>query len=215
MPRILSSWINDDFLDFKTPESCYVLGLLHADGNITKDYIGLTLVSTDGANVFPTLQKCGSWLKYERHRHNWQPSTDYRINSRLLVKSFNELFDFQNKSNKFSIDFLSTISYRQMFVRGFFDGDGCWYINRKNHLRQFSVSAHFNFDWSTIVPLLPNLNYTINHAGASKKHKSSQIRIANKDGVKQLYEYVYQDFPEIGINRKRLSANKCYEYCCI
>lgn len=210
--------IRDDFLHFKTPESCYILGLFHADGFSDQNRIGIKLVATDANDISKTINLCGTWSQHHRiyPKQKWQPTIEYRINSRPLVKELEEKLKIRDKKFQFNLDFLSTISNRQLFLRGLIDGDGCWYYNKKQYLRQFSITAEAYFDWSTLTPLMPKLPYRIKITKEKRtNHSRSALILSDKHSIKFLYEYVYQDNLDIGISRKLKSATDCYDYCCI
>lgn len=193
-------------------EASYVLGFLWADGSIgnsKKCAISLEIVSEDMFYIKPILNKLGSWKYYERQRMNWKPITSARINNRSLYQFLVEC-GYKDKSYKSAKEIIELIPphLRKYFFRGLIDGDGSFYYNSKQYLRQFNLSSSYEQDWSYFSELLNELDikYSIQYTERINKlgkiNKSSCVRIVNKDGLKKLHNYLYSDYDYIGLPRK-------------
>lgn len=129
------------FKKINTQEKAYFLGLLYADGNISKKVLSITLQEQDK----PILEKFKNALKYtgpltlNKKSGNRQSQWKLGITSTNLVKDLLNHGMFPNKG--FFLKFPTTIPYNltSHFIRGYFDGDGCIYSNSKNHDYLFSV----------------------------------------------------------------------------
>jgi len=135
--------VNEEFFDKWSSQMAYVLGLLYADGSLEDasylrgKYIRLT--STDKELIF----RVRRWLDSEHTIIIYlKPDSLYgkqryflRIGSHKLYNSLTKLGLYPNKS--LTIKFPNIPSkYLKDFIRGYFDGDGCVYLElskNQNH----------------------------------------------------------------------------------
>ncbi len=194
--------------------SSYILGLLWADGYISKNnptikkrnIITLECLYEDMKNFAPIFEKTGVWLYYNRQRENKKMVTTAYTSNPLFHKFLTD-YDYNLKSIVSPNKIISTIStnFISYFLLGVIDGDGCFYFNKKNGLRQFTLTGSFNQDWLAFEKIFYKLN--INYKIIRKKNKKSgysQLRITNRDNISKLGEYVYSNFKtdKIGLLRK-------------
>ena len=198
---------------YNTPESSYVLGLTHAEATITQNSLSIEINSKDGKSIESILESCGRWLKYHRQRENWQPTTDYRLNSRELIIHLDNVFNIRSSELSIKTNEVLSIHSPNLFIRGLFDGDGNWYYHPKNYIRNFNISAPYDFEWDSFIPLIPKVRYNISYKTSKKGYKSSAFRISNKADIIKLYDFVYEGYDEIGMPRKRNQANILYQSC--
>jgi intein-encoded DNA endonuclease-like protein len=92
-----------------------------------------------------------------------------------------------------------------LWYRGFFDGDGCVYLNEKQYLRQLSFSATFNYDWRFLIYLFEGLDvkWRVQNRVDALGHKHSSIRVCDTKSIQRFAAYLYSRYPEIGFKRKR------------
>ena len=115
--------------------------------------------------------------------------------------------DYLEKSLKTPNKILSNIPNElvKYFLLGIIDGDGCFYYNRENYLRQFVISGTYNQDWNLFVEIFNKIGvekYKIENY--KKKSEYSQIKITNKKDIKIIGDFIYSSIQEdnIGLNRK-------------
>lgn len=200
------------FINCKTPESSYILGLLWADGTVYKknyyNTISIECLESDMIEFKKYFKKSGNWSEYKREgRISGKTMITLRTNNKKLVD-----FLFTNNYNKKSYispnKILSLIpdELKLYFFRGWIDGDGCFYINKKNNCTQFYLSGSFKQDWTAIENLLTmlNIDYKINRIKNKNNTSYSSIRITNRKKINMLGNYIYQNFNEdnIGLDRK-------------
>ena len=77
------------------------------------------------------------------------------------------------------------------FVRGFFDGDGCFYVNENNNQKQCVLAGSYDQDWTWIEDILKKLNikYSIKRKIQKSTEKYSIVYI-NKNGIKIFGDYI-------------------------
>lgn len=166
--RQVRSWINNNldsklrsfnksyFSDISTPTKAYWLGFIYADGYIinnpkNRNYeLGMELQSEDKYMLDMLNEELGNVHRLY-HKHQTKQICGYeqmsvtdswvlRVYSKDIVndlirhhivpnKTNSELFP---KVNKFFLD----------FVRGYLDGDGCIYVDKKGHLYVHITSAN-------------------------------------------------------------------------
>jgi len=200
------------FTHCATAESAYILGLLWADGTIyKKDYqnrIAIECLEDDMNEFKKYFKKSGKWSIYNRKgRISGKNMTNLNTNNKFLTDFLIEN-DYNTKSLKSPIKILNLIpvNLKHYFFRGWIDGDGCFYINKKNSCFQFYLSGSYEQDWSSIEYLLLKLNlkYKINRIINKNNTKYSSIRITNKKGIETLGFYIYKNFKvdKIGLKRK-------------
>jgi hypothetical protein len=204
---------NLDFLKLDTKEKCYLMGLLFADGYIEcgrKSGVWCYLVKDDMYEIKDLLSDLMPFSFYVRKMNgNRKQQIGAYINSTHLANALLET-DFATKSLKFSFMGCDEI-FKKHFLRGYFDGDGCFfikkYINNKSgkltYVRSFNVSSSYETDWTLLTNFLDELNieYRIVRYKYDKS-SFSRIVVTKKSSLKQLIEFIYWGYDNIGFNRK-------------
>jgi hypothetical protein len=197
----------DDFYNIEKKEICYFLGLIWADGYLSKktNSLGLECVADDMEHFKKVLDKIGKWCYYDRNRDRngveCKSLTNAHITDPQLHK-FLEENDYLEKSQKSPDKIISKIpnDLIKYFLLGMIDGDGCFYF-KKSLSSQFTISGTKEQDWSSIEKILVSLE--IKYKIVVTK-SSSAIRITNKKDIKKIGDYVYSPLKNenIGLRRK-------------
>lgn len=195
----------EKFLCPSDSKTCYILGLLWADGSLkgTKDNsIRLTLKKEDGENIIPIIKTTGDWsikeLQYTIHKN---PVIFFRCCDKTLYRFLKEN-GYCEKSQKSAEKIISTIPeyLRHYWWRGYFDGDGT--LNKNNY--GISITSTINQDWSFMKFLPSNIIYKIKQYQREVKGKiqsCSRVVLWGKENVLTFLAYIYKgDY--FGINRK-------------
>lgn len=194
----------DFFKIINTEEKAYILGFLYADGynQVTKKQIRITLQRGDE----DILKKINKALKHNKPLYILKNNTviDLSINSKDMSLDLEKLGCVQNKTFKitFPYEHLSKDLIRH-FIRGYFDGDGCISINKKNDV-QLNITGNSIFI-SQIQDILVNelnitktkLQYYRNVCGMYYHGKNICLKVL---------DYLYKD-SKISLKRK----NKLYK----
>ncbi len=197
------------FVDCKTKEVAYILGFLWADGYLNENYpsrIVLEIVRDDWENIKPVFDKTGSWCVTNRNRKGRRPQSRAQISNKRMAKYLREC-GYGNKNKISACGILEKIPdhLKHYWWRGFFDGDGCVYYNKKECCYQLSLAGSYKQDWKFAknLFLLLDVRYSIQRIKKNKSNsQSSCVRITNKDGVKKFCEYIYGSYDGIGLERK-------------
>lgn len=182
----------DQFINVNTFEAAYILGLLWAEcWMYKKSYsISITLIVDDFYYIKNIFDKTGKWHFVKRERKNKKPSLTASMNAKKLFLYLQSNGYVTKRIGSFN-KILSTIpdNLKQFWWLGFFDGDGCFYHNRKNGLGQMTIAGPHNANWNCIKKLFNDLNikkYKINN------YKNSSVRITNKTDIEKFGNYLYR-----------------------
>lgn len=196
-------------LDY-SPENMYFWGFLWADGHLSSRGIHLSIVDTDMDDIIDSIPNIEFFRIYRYNREsktrNQKPQTSVVIYNQNYYKFLLEN-GYKDKSILSPNILLDKNFY--MWLRGFIDGDGCWYFNRKNCTRQFIISGKKNQNWSFITNFFDDvgLKYSLSQRFHSTSNSNSScIRICNKKDIKKLYDFIYKDHLEIGLKRKQIKG---------
>lgn len=203
----------DKFVNGVNSNIAYILGYLWADGGIYKNQITLELCKEDVVNILPIFESVGQWNYYERQRTK---------NGELFGKMQAKL----NTSNKELVNFLSSMDYMDKekgpikilkhlgvdyepdFWHGYFDGDGCLYIEKRKHgSLKLQFWSSIDQDWSSLIQYLNR--YDISHKiwkyerlkSNGKTHRSSCFGVKNTLKIQLLMSTFYKG-GLIGLDRK-------------
>lgn len=202
----------ESLLEFDTPEKAYILGYLWGDGSISKKSgcVSLELVKDDLDKIRNIFDTVGRWTYSTRKRAGRRPQATLKCTNQLLFTELSKR-DYTEKSLKSPDKILSEIpdQYKPYFIRGLFDADGCFYVNKKNYLKQVSISGSYNQDWASLELLFNQLkiNYQIQRRVQKRKDglsdtSSSVIRFQGRDNIELFGKYIYQDRLDLGLERK-------------
>ena len=195
----------DMFTKDFTEESCYILGLLWADGYINKktNSVALEMLETDLVALENIFANTGEWKKYLRSRINRKPQMTLHITNKEFSDFLKE-HDYDIKSGKSADKILSIIPnhLKVYWFRGYWDGDGCFYSHAKNSLSQCTASSTLNQGWDFIAQLLESLNIDYTIRRIENKHSYSQIRFCGFSKSKIFIDYLYKDRQDLCLPRK-------------
>ena len=150
------SRFNDSYFEhITTPEQAYWLGFIYADGYLIyspkrRTYeLGMELQSKDKYILERLNQDIGGQhTLYHKHGlkeicgHSASETDSWviRIYSKKIVTDLMNLGVYPNKTDR--TDFPRIDKYFEDFLRGYFDGDGCFYVNKGRYPVVTITSAH-------------------------------------------------------------------------
>jgi hypothetical protein len=197
----------EDFYNIQKKEISYLLGLIWADGHLSKrdNTLSIECVSEDMIFFKETLDKVGRWSYHYRDRERYGIKCKSLTNAYIcdsLLHKFLEENDYLEKSTKSPDKITSKIPDRLLsyFVLGMIDGDGCFYYKEKL-ASQFVLAGTIEQNWSFFEKKFKELfiNYTI-----VITNSSSVIRVTNKNDIRKIGNFVYSTIEDdnIGLIRK-------------
>lgn len=185
----------------------YIMGFLWADGYLhdDKNRLELSIVTEDFVDISELFDK-EKWSIKERIRLNRKPQTTIGLYKKEVCDIFRNTYNYLDKSLKCP-NFIDKIPKELLFyfVRGFFDGDGCFYLSKDNKQKQCYLAGTYDQDWLWMENILNDLSieYSIKRKIQNENSKYSVIYIVSKD-IKKFGEYIYKDYDleKIGLKRK-------------
>jgi hypothetical protein len=217
--------IYDYFPDIFAPEVLYILGLAWADGSVTlkenKTYrLCISLKESDAESIKHIFLK---WPKYFKWRYHYitvkahvdkgnikvkeTKRIDFNLNDKYFIKFLVDS-DYKIKSGASPDKILSKIpeSLRHYWWRGYFDGDGHYYVSQKrgNNSKDIGFTSTYDQDWSFCENLCQKLgiNGSINKFRKINAGRS-QFRISKGEDMKKIINYLYSLNLDISMKRKR------------
>lgn len=126
-----------------TPEKAYFLGLIAADGTISKSKrcesytLGITLKRQDREILEKFKKELKSDIEVKdcyatnSESNKQYPASKFRVTNKKICKDLIKYGIIENKTKKLIINWnLIPKQYWRDFIRGYIDGDGCYYICR-------------------------------------------------------------------------------------
>ena len=175
----------------------YYLGFLWSDGFVERTRVGIEILEDDAETIVDNICEI-DFLKIcttRRHREGRRPQMRiYFCNTKIYDSYFSKYFI--NKSLNSPIELIKSIpdNLKRYFYLGLIDGDGCFYFNERNKIRQFYVTSSFEQDWSHMTNLFNEINvtqYEIRKVENKNGNKSSYIRVKKYDEILKLFNYLY------------------------
>lgn len=196
------------FVQMNSKEACYILGLIWADGYLinrgkNKYKISVEMKDEDLSTLLPVFETFGKWSISKRTRPNRKPQLTLSTSNKELYL-FLELHGYCNKKiGSTKILESMTEDLQRYWIRGFFDGDGCCYINKNLFLYQISFAGQYKQDWSFLQLLEAIIPFTITRRIQHKKSRSSVVRFQGKEKLRLFTEFIYPNFVfDFGLRRK-------------
>jgi len=201
-----------------TPIHAYLLGLIWADGHISKNgyTISVRFVENDGEDLLSVFYKCGNWNIYKtkpKTKREGKPQNVLYTSNKPLLE-YLKTKGYSAKSTQSAVDIISSIPRRlqHYWWRGCFDGDGGFYVG-KNGYGQITLHSTYEQDWEHIDLLCKELNikYKISKRIRNvkgKMMKSSGAQFFCKNSIIKLCEYLYPEKLDFGLKRKYEKAQK-------
>ena len=197
--------LNIEFENHKNPkELAYWLGFFWADGYIRKDSeLIIEITEEDGIMLEPIFMRLASFKIYKRSREKRKPQMSFYYRDKNIAKILKSLGKYSNsiESHEKILNYIPE-KYRNYFIRGLIDGDGCFYTDSK-HV-QFSISNNINYNWNYLQNYFNNI-YNLNCSIINTKTNngnSSSIRASGKYNIIEFIKQLYKIKDRIWLPRK-------------
>lgn len=207
--------INEDYFDvIDNQDKAYWLGFIAADGYNREDrgYIEFRLHKQD-IDILNKFKQCLS------SNHNIQIYKDTYCNltiySSKLSKKLAEYGIIQNKTYSLQLPNIENSLFRH-FIRGYFDGDGCFSVIKRND-RKNSLSKTYQLNITGMpeplriiqLHLIKNVNIVDNGLKSRASTYAVTMHYSGKNVCKRILDYLYHD-ANLYLQRK---YNKYIEHC--
>lgn len=189
--------------------SCYILGLLWADGSMCGNMVAIESIKEDIESLKNVFLDTGEWNIRYRTRKEWKPQMCYHISNKEF-SFFLKNNDYDKKSYISADKILQKIpdNLKKYWLRGYWDGDGCFYFNATNRTVQCTATSTYEQDWNFLENIykILNIKYSIRRV-KNQRSSYSQIRITNRKDSLKLINYLYDFEDDLGFKRKKEKAN--------
>lgn len=209
--------INENYFEeIDNNNKAYILGLLYADGTIFKTTAKINLIYSDNQILYDIANEIYNDKKYqiknvEGRLKKWKNGKYYYSKKQTVLlltrkKIVTDLIKHGCYANKtFKIRY-PIINFHKDFIRGYFDGDGCFYVSNKyKNNNRINITANNLF----ILDLFDIIKKEINIEGIITETKIKNINRLNIYGnkkVKKFLDWMYND--------SNLKLNRKYEKYC-
>lgn len=212
----INQWnYNENYFEIiNNSEKAYWLGFIWADGYITKTKSFGIELSIKDKNHLEKLQKDleSNTIIKEREKESFGKKNrscilEYR--NQKMVTDLLKIGMIQNKTYNLPIPKISEDYYKD-FIRGFFDGDGTYVLNKDNCNKEISCVCYCKtfLEW-----IQQDFNKNgINSSLLKQKNKNLfNLRIYDADSILKYY-YVYWEDANRFLDRKKEKMEEIYNY---
>lgn len=187
--------------NFDDLETMYWLGLIIADGNISKDgYLRISCSEKDASHLLLLSEKLGSKIRFFSTKTAY--SSEKRNYCSLCCKDsyygviINQFFNIEASKKTYQPVDLSKISddiKLLAFFIGFFDGDGCFGKNSLNVAQSLKIELHSS--WLTTLQLFSELlaKFGINSSVGINSRGFSSLRLYKQASLQKLKTFVLEN----------------------
>jgi intein-encoded DNA endonuclease-like protein len=194
-------------------EFAYAIGLIVTDGSLSKDGRHITLVSKDLEMIDNFRKSLGVVNKTGSHTSGHAKKKNFRIQlgDRIFYDFLVEIGLMPNKT-KIVKEVDIPQEYFADFLRGHFDGDGCFYSYWDKRWKSsfmyyitFLSASESHVDW--LREMLRKKLDVKGHISTAKKSSVCQLRYAKKESDK-IIKYMYYSDDVVCLSRKHLKIRK-------
>lgn len=144
------------FEKINTPEKAYFLGFMYTDGNNSKKYFKLALQAKDLHILESFRESLRSDAKiyfFKRSQYNKNHQDEYclRINNEKMCNDLTKVGVMPNKTFKIKFPMWLNKQLYPHFIRGLFDGDGCFQSHKINEYSTSSISILGTKDLCNVI----------------------------------------------------------------
>lgn len=189
--------LDESYFDvIDSQKKAYLLGLIAADGCVTSyNYIAFESIDRELTELLSKeIQYTGEIRIIKPGNYN----PHYRINfsSPRLASALSKYGVVTGRMSTGVYYFPKQIEYLAAYVLGYFDGDGCAYVNkgRSGGLVCIVGSWEFNYELARILNM-----------GSVEEHQLKKVyywRIHSREHIENFYKFIYKD-SNLGLQRKK------------
>lgn len=226
IPRMSASMRNQKydrnsfyFDDIDTPNKAYILGLLYADGNLSrKNQIIISLQEEDGyiiKQIKNELEYTGNiaYVDLKKKSPKWKNQYRLAINDSHMAKELINKGLVYAKSLVLQFpDFLSS-ELTSYFIRGYYDGDGnIWYDNKRNKCQVSICGTNEMIQGLSIVLTKLNIKHNIYSPKQCKRHNTFVLRTCGNKSSYAILSWLYKDASMKILRKYNYYLNFCEKY---
>lgn len=174
------------FTKIDSPEKAYILGFIFADGGVYNNTLSICQHNKD----IDLIKKINNILGSNRPLFKRDEYIALNITNANLKDDLAKYGVVQNKTFKIRFPKIEK-KYYSHFIRGYFDGDGYFYINKKSPKWRgvWAVCANDLFA-KDICKILNENNFSASVC-KNKRQSISELRIYSQDHIYNIYQWLY------------------------
>ena len=120
----------------------------------------------DGLKLFSLFYKTSNYWILE-NKKNYKRKDNISRKEQVIIKIYNKILynylvnnDYKEKFFKSPDKILSVIKYKNYWLRGYFDGDGCLNVRKRKNTFNccLSFSSNINQNWNFLIKIMEKLN---------------------------------------------------------
>lgn len=195
---------NSYFHTIDCEEKAYWLGFLYADGCITNDAVILTLQANDLKHLIKFRDSLENFTKEPIYRAETNSYCLY-FNSKEMINDLKHVGCMSRKT--FILRFPTTnqvpTKFIHHFMRGYFDGDGCIYVNpNKSGTNSVNIVGNKNFIDEYKRTLFESINKKNDIKYRFYNNNIVSFTLGGNIQIKKIYNFLYKD-ATIFLDRKQ------------
>jgi hypothetical protein len=198
----VNSLVKDYFHAIDTPRKAWVLGLLAADGSISKTgQLKLELHEKDLEIVETVRSELAPDARISFYNTRTTPMARFMVADPQLISDLANHGVVNKKSliTRWPAELPARLE--NSYVCGYFDGDGS--LGTKPTLRWAITSGTLTFLYALQEHIHAHTGLTVGGPYADKRHNSAWSIVSTGESVRVLDEWIHKDVP--GLTRKRLA----------
>lgn len=194
--------LNETYFDIiDSPVKAYLLGLLAADGCVTKtNYVAFESIDRELTELLKNELEYSGEIRIIKPQ-NYDPHYRVNFSSQRLANALSRYGIVPRRT--FSGEYyFPKAEYLPAYVLGYFDGDGCAYLNKGRSGGSVSIVGSWEFT-SELVKFLG--------MGSVQEHQLKKVyywRIHSRKNIQAFSDLVYQNRDlDLGLERKRIKID--------
>lgn len=205
--------INESYLDkIDTEEKAYILGFFYADGAVVDTTISIVASEID-KDIIEKIRKAFEYegmAKYNNPKTNTKPYYRLGMTNKKLANNLIKYGCMQSKSLKLIFPSKKILPSHLLhhFIRGYFDGDGSFYYNKRTACISICSTENFLKTIKSICKKRIKINcsiYSPKNCLLRGNNITKVLRFGGKNQVLSFLNWIYKD-SSIFLDRK----NKIY-----
>lgn len=192
--------VDESFFKHMTEKSAYLLGFIFADGHQNGSELSFHLSKKDKSHLYKIKKLLNSDHKIKSY--NCQ-TVLLKIGSKEICSDLLSLGCMQNKTDNLSFPKMENI-YKTHFIRGFFDGDGCFYYQKNGKNKRFSIYSHSH-------SLLNEISLFLKEEGIHHNisFKRNTLSTGRRKSIEKIHKIFYENVnDEIILTRKKIKMDE-------
>lgn len=182
------------FRSIDSDDKAYFLGLMYADGSVSKNTFYLKLKDEDILQKFKQYLKTDVDIKFRNNSYILQ------ISRKSMCEDLIKHGCFINKTKTIEFPNIKQC-FLKHFIRGFFDGDGCLILNKHAYHNCLNFTSGSYKFLQQLQEKLKIVSLTDGGISKETNHEVWHLRYGGKQ-VKIILDWLYEDSSNLYIKRK-------------